>query len=331
MIKYVGYVLRGLAMGAADVVPGVSGGTIAFITGIYDKLIGSLNNIDHIAIKLFFTGKWKALAERINLGFLIALFSGILIAIVSLAKVITYMLATYPEAVWSFFFGLVAASAVVIGAQLPRNNWKIWLSLVIGIVVALLIVTASLINTPETPLFSFLAGAIAIIAMILPGISGSFILVILNKYAYILGIVSALPDAVKAVFSGLKDGGVSEALRQINAYQLWDLVAFALGCFVGLISFAKVLNWLFKHYMDVTMAVLTGFMIGSLWKVWPWKLTTEWYTDRHGVMKPLTQDNVLPEHYDSYLAICVAVAVFGFLFVYLLEKRFGAQMQEQEL
>lgn len=328
MKKYIGYILRGLAMGAADVVPGVSGGTIAFITGIYDKLIGSLNNIDHIAIKLFFTGKWKAFADHINLGFMVALFSGILVAIVSLAKVITYMLATYPEAVWSFFFGLVAASAVVIGVQLPRKDVKVLVSLIIGTVGAFFIVSASLIDTPNTPLFIFFSGAIAIMAMILPGISGSFILVILNKYAYILGIVSALPEAIKAIFVGLKEKGFAEAMRQLNAYHLWDLVAFALGCFIGLIAFAKVLNWLFKHYRNITMALLTGFMVGSLWKVWPWKFTTETYTDRHGVVKPLTQDNVLPEHYDSYFVICVAVAVFGFLFVYLLEKRFGAKMQD---
>jgi putative membrane protein len=328
MKKYIGYVLRGLAMGAADVVPGVSGGTIAFITGIYDKLIGSLNNIDHIAIKLFFTGKWKAFAEHINLGFLVALFSGILVAVVSLAKIITFMLAEYPEGVWSFFFGLVAASAVVIGAQLPRNDWKVWATFVVGTVVALIIVNASLIHMPNTPLYSFISGAIAIVAMILPGISGSFILVILDKYAYILGIVSALPDAIKAVFGGLKDGGFNGAMLQFNQYQLWDLVAFAFGCLVGLISFAKVLNWLFKHYRNITMALLTGFMVGSLWKVWPWKFTTETYTDRHGIIKPLTQKNILPEHFDSYFAICVAVAVFGFLFVYLLEKRFGAKMQD---
>lgn len=328
MKKYIGYVLRGLAMGAADVVPGVSGGTIAFITGIYDKLIGSLNSIDHIAIKLFFTGKWKAFAEHINLGFLVALFSGILVAVISLAKIITYMLAEYPEGVWSFFFGLVAASAVVIGGQLPRNDWKVWLTFIVGTVVALIIVNASLITTPDTPLFSFFAGCIAIVAMILPGISGSFILVILNKYAHILGIVSSLPEAIKAVLNGLKEGGVSEALNQINAYQLWDLVAFALGCVVGLITFAKVLNWLFNNYRNITMALLTGFMVGSLWKVWPWKFTTETYTDRHGIIKPLTQKNVLPEHYDSYFAICVAVAIFGFLFVYLLEKRFGSKMQD---
>ncbi|CAN5216387.1 DUF368 domain-containing protein [soil metagenome] len=320
--------LRGLAMGAADVVPGVSGGTIAFITGIYDKLIGSLNNIDHHALKLFFTGKWKALAERINLGFLVALFSGVLIAIVSLAKLITYMLATYPEAVWSFFFGLVAASAVVIGGQLPRKDWKVWLALVIGVVIALLIVTASAMSMPDTPLYSFIAGAIAIIAMILPGISGSFILVILNKYSYILGIVSNLPSGIKAVISGLKEGGIGEALKQASAYQLWDLAAFAAGCFVGLIAFAKVLNWLFKHYRNITMALLTGFMVGSLWKVWPWKLTTSTYLDRHGVEKPLTQANVLPEHMDSYFALCLAVAIFGFLFVYFLEKRLGAKMQD---
>jgi putative membrane protein len=163
----------------------------------------------------------------------------------------------------------------------------------------------------------------------LPGISGSFILVILNKYAYILGIVSALPEAIKAILTGLKNDGFSEAMRQFNAYQMWDLVAFALGCFIGLITFAKVLNWLFNNYRAVTMALLTGFMIGSLWKVWPWKLTTATYLDRHGVEKPLTQANVLPEHYDSYLIICVAVAIFGFLFVYLLEKRFGAQMEEK--
>lgn len=320
--------LRGLAMGAADVVPGVSGGTIAFITGIYDKLIGSLNNIDHVAIKLFFTGKWKAFADHINLGFLVALFSGILVAVISLAKVITYMLAEYPEAVWSFFFGLVAASAVVIGSQLPRGDWKVWLSFVLGIGIALLIVTASLINTPDTPLFSFFAGSIAIVAMILPGISGSFILVILNKYAYILGIVSALPDAIKGVLNGLKEGGFSGAMQQFNNYHLWDLVAFVLGCVVGLISFAKVLNWLFKNYRTITMSLLTGFLVGSLWKVWPWKLTVETYTDRHGVVKPLVQENILPDNYDSYLAICVAVAIFGFLFVYLLEKRFGSKMQD---
>ena len=287
-------------MGAADVVPGVSGGTIAFITGIYEELLGSIRSVDGEAVKLLLRFRLADFWRHINGNFLVVLLSGIFFSIVSLSRVILYLLEYHAELLWSFFFGLIVASAVVVGKKIPRWTIGVVLFGLIGAAIAYYVTVATPTQTPEAYWFIFLSGAIAICAMILPGISGSFLLVLLAKYEFILGAVKDLRLSIVAVF--------------------------CLGCVVGILSFSHVLNWALKNYHNATVALLTGFMVGSLNKVWPWKQTLETYTDRHGEVKPLVQENVLPGTYEvltgqeSYLLYAVLLAIFGFLFVYLIDR-----------
>lgn len=280
--------LKGMGMGAADVVPGVSGGTIAFIVGIYDELINTIKSINLQSLKLLFTFKFKEFWKAVNGNFLFSLFAGIAISVFSLAKLITYLLVAHPILVWAFFFGLVLASTWFVAKDIEGWNWKTVLSFIIGAVIAYYITVVTPAETPTNLLFIFLCGAIAICAMILPGISGSFILVLLGKYHYIM-------DAVKGL-------------------DLLILCVFGAGAFIGITSFSRVLSYALKHFRNVTMAVLAGFMLGSLNKVWPWKTTeieiingTE-FTIEH---------NSLPT---QYLVEGVVLMIVGFMLVYVLEK-----------
>ncbi len=280
--------LKGMGMGAADVVPGVSGGTIAFIVGIYDELINTIRSINLQSLKLLFTFKFKEFWKAVNGNFLFSLFAGIAISVFSLAKLITYLLVAHPILVWAFFFGLVLASTWFVAKDIEGWNWKTVLSFIIGAVIAYYITVVTPAETPTNLLFIFLCGAIAICAMILPGISGSFILVLLGKYHYIM-------DAVKGL-------------------DLLILCVFGAGAFIGITSFSRVLSYALKHFRNVTMAVLAGFMLGSLNKVWPWKTTeieiingTE-FTIEH---------NSLPT---QYLVEGVVLMIVGFMLVYVLEK-----------
>ena len=280
--------LKGMGMGAADVVPGVSGGTIAFIVGIYDELINTIKSINLQSFKLLFTFKFKEFWKAVNGNFLFSLFAGIAISVFSLAKLITFLLVAHPILVWAFFFGLVLASTWFVAKDIEGWNWKTVLSFIIGAVIAYYITVVTPAETPTNLLFIFLCGAIAICAMILPGISGSFILVLLGKYHYIM-------DAVKGL-------------------DLLILCVFGAGALVGITSFSRVLSYALKHFRNVTMAVLAGFMLGSLNKVWPWKTTeieiingTE-FTIEH---------NSLPT---QYLVEGVVLMIVGFMLVYVLEK-----------
>ena len=272
--------LKGLGMGAADVVPGVSGGTIAFIVGIYDELIDSIKSINMQSLKLLFTGKLRAFWKAINGNFLFFLIAGIAISVFSLAKLITFLLETEPVLVWSFFFGLVLASTWFVSKDIKEWNWKTVPSFLAGAVIAYYITVATPAETPTHLLFIFLCGAIAICAMILPGISGSFILVLLGKYFYIMEAVKTLDFVVLGVF--------------------------ALGCLLGITSFSRLLSYALKHLRNITLAVLSGFMLGSLNKVWPWK-----------VVENGTEQNVLPQ---TEVAEGIALMRVGFFLVYVLEK-----------
>lgn len=283
--------LKGMGMGAADVVPGVSGGTIAFIVGIYEELINSIKSINGATLKLLFTGKIAAFWKSINGSFLLSIIAGIGISIFSLAKIITWLLVTHPILVWSFFFGLVMASTWFVSKDIKQWNWKSVLSFIIGAVIAFYITVATPAETPSNLFFIFLCGAIAICAMILPGISGSFILVLLGKYFYIM-----------------------EAVKTLNVPVM---LVFICGAALGITSFSRVLSFALRRFHDTTIAVLAGFMLGSLNKVWPWKETIETYTDSHGVVKPLVQDNSLP---DQLLWEGVGLMILGFGIVYFLEK-----------
>lgn len=286
-------------MGAADVVPGVSGGTIAFITGIYEELLGSIRSVNGEALKLLLRFRLADFWRHINGSFLVVLLSGILFSVVSLSRVILFWLENYPELLWAFFFGLIVASAVVVGKKISRWTPGVVLVGLLGAAIAYFVTVATPTQTPEAYWFIFLSGAIAICAMILPGISGSFLLVLLAKYEFILNAVKELQVSVVAVFGA--------------------------GCLVGILSFSHLLNWALKNYHNATVALLTGFMVGSLNKVWPWKQTLETYTDRHGEVKPLVQQNISPATFEaltgqpSFLIYGVMLALFGFALVYLID------------
>ena len=292
--EYLGLVARGFCMGAADVVPGVSGGTMAFILGIYEELIESIRSVaQRPFLRALTRFRIREAAAAINLPFLLAVLAGIFAAILTLAKGIEWLLEHQPVLIWSFFFGLVLASVVAVARTIARWTPGLWMALLGGTVGAYILVGAVPVQTPEAAWFIFISGAIAICAMILPGISGSFILVLLGKYHYIL---SALND------------------RNFPPI-LWLM----LGAAVGIVSFAQVLGWLFKRYHDVTVAVLTGLMLGSLRKVWPWKVDVAWITGRHGEQIPTVQHNVMPAGFTAEVGMAIALAVFGLLLVLVLD------------
>ena len=278
-------------MGAADVIPGVSGGTIAFISGIYGELLDSIKSINLVTLKLLLTGKFAEFWKAVNGTFLLSLVTGIAISIISLAKGLKYLLDNYPILVWSFFFGLVVASTIYVARTITKWNLGTVASGIAGIIIAYIITVITPAEANTTYWFIFLSGAIAICAMILPGISGSFILVLLGMYKFILEAVGNLELAV--------------------------IFTFIAGAAIGIISFSNVLSWLLKKYHNLTIALLSGFMIGSLNKVWPWKEVVKTFTDRHGEIKPLIEENILPGTYEqitgnqSFIFEAIALATFG--------------------
>ena len=297
---YVIIALKGMGMGAADVVPGVSGGTIAFITGIYEELINTIKSVNLTSLKLLFTFKLKDFWKAINGNFLLALISGIGISFYTLARLIKHLLETQPILIWSFFFGLIVASAIVIAKKITEWKARTIIAMLIGIGIAYLITEITPAEAPTSYWFLFLSGALAICAMILPGISGAFILVLLGSYNYILSALSSFKIDVIAVVGA--------------------------GAAVGILSFSHLLSWLLNKYHNMTIGLLSGFMIGSLNKVWPWKETITTRIDRHGEVIPVLQDNILPGTFetlanqDSQLFFALALAVVGFLLIWIMEK-----------
>ncbi|MFT0623329.1 DUF368 domain-containing protein [Ectopseudomonas guguanensis] len=298
MKKYFLLYAKGMAMGAADVVPGVSGGTIAFISGIYDELLRSIASIPE-ALMLLLRGRIKDAWQIANATFLLVLFSGIVTSILTLARVITYLLHHHPIPVWSFFFGLILVSTYLVGREIGRWNWSRGVSFVLGLALAYWITVAAPMQWGSDLPTLFLAGAIAICAMILPGISGSFILLLLGLYSVVLG-----------------------AVKDLN---LLVLAVFASGCLVGMLSFARLLSWLLSRWRDLSLAFLCGLMLGSLNKVWPWKETLTWRVDSKGEQVPLLQNNLLPGQFadisgqDPQLLFAVVLAIGGIVLVLGLE------------
>lgn len=288
---YILITLKGMAMGASDVVPGVSGGTIAFITGIYDELITSIKSIGAHSVGYLLKGKITEFWKAINGNFLTALVIGIAISVFSLAKLITYLLINEPVLVWSFFFGLVLASSWFVSRDVKAWNYKTLSSFFVGAVIAFFITVATPAETPTALWFVFLCGAVAICAMILPGISGSFILVLLGKYFYVM-----------------------EALDTLNFVVLF---VFGTGALVGLMTFSRLLSYALKHFRNVTLALLSGFMLGSLNKVWPWKETDTLL--RNGQEFTL-EHNIAP---NEQFVEGVALMIVGFALVYVIEKIFA--------
>lgn len=289
--------LKGIAMGAADVVPGVSGGTIAFISGIYEELLEAISSVDFGTIKLLKTEGIKSVWEKINGNFLAALLLGIAISIVSLAKLISWLLENEPVLLWSFFFGLVLASILFIGKQITKWGITTISVFILGAIVAYWITTLTpLISENTSPIYLFFAGALAICAMILPGISGAFILVLLGAYKPVLDAIHNKDFKIIALIGA--------------------------GAIVGLLTFSRVLKWLFHHYKNLTLAVLTGFVLGSLNKIWPWKETLTWRENSHGIKVPLNEQSISPFSFDGdpQLMYSIILAIVGFLAIILLEK-----------
>ena len=263
--------LRGMAMGGADVIPGVSGGTIAFITGIYEELIKSIKSINASLFKTLFREGIPAAWRQVNGNFLLAVVSGILISIFSLARLISWLLANHPMLVWAFFFGLIVGSAIYIGRKI--ENWSVATVLFLagGTALAYYITIATPATTPETLWFVFISGGIALCALILPGISGAFILVLLGKYEFMLNAV--------------------------RDFKIFIIMIFAAGGVLGVVTFSNVIAWLFKNYPNVTLALLGGFMIGSLNKLWPWKKVLQWKVSSDGEKVAFLEQSISPAKY----------------------------------
>ena len=289
--------LKGMAMGAADVVPGVSGGTIAFISGIYEELLNSISSFNLSLFSVLKNEGFKKVWKMVNGRFLLALFIGICISVLSLAKLIENLLENHPILIWSFFFGLVLASIIYIAKQIKIWNIKCYLYLIFGLIFAYYITTLNpVITQNSSPWFLFLAGMIAICAMILPGISGSFILVLLGAYKPIL--------------------------NAINTKDFFSIIIFMAGAILGLLTFSRVLKWLFSKYKNYTLALLIGFIAGSLNKIWPWKETISWRTNSKGIEVPFNTTSVSPLSFDgdSKLLMAGLLAIIGFSLILLLEK-----------
>ncbi|QRM89692.1 DUF368 domain-containing protein [Lacinutrix sp. WUR7] len=324
-IDYLIISFKGMAMGAADAVPGVSGGTIAFISGIYEELINTISNVNLNTLKVLKTEGIKAFWEKVNGNFLLALLTGMVISFASFMKLAKYLIEQHPILIWSFFFGLIIASILFIGKQITKWNLATILAVIVGAILAYYITSLPSMASNDNPFFLFFAGAIAICAMILPGISGSFILVILGAYKTLSVAIDSLDFKKIAIF--------------------------ALGAIVGLLSFSRVLKWLFKHYHNITLAVLTGFIFGSLNKIWPWKKTISVMHDTTkevvpfstvsdlgtlSVYQKVTQDfesyktivekSILPSNYsdvnqiDAQVLVAMSLMVVGFLTIFILEK-----------
>ncbi|WP_103925588.1 DUF368 domain-containing protein [Algoriphagus boritolerans] len=288
--KYAMTYLKGMAMGAADIVPGVSGGSIALIAGIYQELLNSINSFTLENLRLLLQGEVKKFYRAVNGSFLASLLLGILTSIFVLSRIITYLMSDHPIPLWSFFTGLILVSAFIILKEIKRWHLGVVLAVVIGTAIAWWVTNLPPTTTPDALWFTFISGAIAICAMILPGISGSFILLIMGQYE-----------------------GILQAVTERNFLKL---IVFAAGCIVGILSFSRVVSWLLRKYHSATIGLLSGFMLGSVNELWPWKTVTAWRTSSSGEEKPFLTENILPGSYLEQVGeppqILAAVLAFAF-------------------
>ena len=281
-------------MGTADLIPGVSGGTIAFLSGIYEELLQSIKTVSGDFLKLLLSGKIKEAIKVIPFKFLVPLALGLFTAVLSLANLMSYLLKEYPIFVWSFFFGLVLASTWIVLKRVVKWDISDKLAFVISTIAAYILVGAIPVETPNTPFFIFVSGMIAICAMILPGISGSFILLLLGKYQQILGAVTN-KDVV-------------------------TLAIFMVGAVLGLALFSRLLSWLFKNHHDISVAILAGVMLGSIRKIWPWKETILTRINSHGEVVPLVEKNIFPQSLDLGVIFALVLAVTGAVIVIYFDR-----------
>ena len=292
MNQYIANFLKGIGVGSANVIPGVSGGTIALITGIFERLINALKSFNLTAIKLFFTGKFKEFAKHTDLWFLASVGCGVVVAILSIARLFEFLFDKYPIYLWSFFFGMILVSIYYVGITIEKFNWKVVLSFIIGTAIALLIAFGTPANENSNILYLMICGAVATCSMILPGLSGSFVLVLMGNYQLIM-------------------------IDAVNDLNLQILLPVVLGGVVGLLAFSHLLSWIFKNYRDITIAVLTGFILGSMPIIWPWKNDVITYFGSKE--KVIGYEYYFPE-FNMEFATALVIMLIGAALIILTEK-----------
>ncbi len=308
MKEFITNFLKGFAMGSANVIPGVSGGTIALITGIFERLLNSIKSFNTEALKLFFAGKWKAFARHTDLMFLLAVFAGIAASVLSLAKLLKFLFAQYPVFVWAFFFGLVLASIYYVGKTINKISIPAVLFALIGIGIAILIAFGTPSQQNDNFLYLVLCGIVGTCSMILPGLSGSYVLLLMGDYELIM------IDAVSMLTS-----------QPLEALKI--LLPFVLGAAVGLIAFAHLLSWIFKRFHDQTIALLTGFILGSLPIIWPWK--EQIVTSLKDGNEKITGYNWLMPSIDTEFFAAILFAALGIAIIIVTETLASRKSKKQ--
>jgi putative membrane protein len=299
--QYINLVLKGFAMGAANVIPGVSGGTIALITGVFERLINAIKSFDIHALKLLFRGKIKELIEYIDLYFLIAVFFGMIASVVSLARLLEFLFSNYPVLVWAFFFGLILASVYYVGKTIKKWSLSVILVFILGTAIAVVISMLNPATQNDSFFYLIICGIIAICSMILPGLSGSFILILLGNYELVM-------------------------IQSINTIDLAILIPVMIGVVVGLIMFSHILSWIYKKYKDQTISILTGFILGSLSILWPWKnevyrLDFDGNFILHNGEKIIqSYTKYIPETFNTEVILAISLMIIGFITIYLIDK-----------
>lgn len=292
MNQYIANFFKGMGVGSANVIPGVSGGTIALITGIFERLIDALKSFNLTAFKLFFTGKFKEFIKHTDLWFLVSVGCGVLVSILTIARLFEYLFANYPIYLWSFFFGMILVSIYYVGITIEKFNLKVVVSFIIGTAIALFIAFGTPAKENSNFLYLIICGAVATCSMILPGLSGSFVLVLMGNYQLIM-------------------------IEAVNDLNLKILLPVVLGGVVGLLAFSHLLSWIFKKYRDITIAVLTGFILGSMPIIWPWKNDVITYFGSEA--KVTGYEYYLPE-FNMEFAIAFVIILIGAGIIILTEK-----------
>ncbi|NOY38172.1 MAG: DUF368 domain-containing protein [Chlorobi bacterium] len=308
--QYVNWFLKGLGIGAANVIPGVSGGTIALITGIFERLVKALKSFDLKAVRLLFSGRFKDFAAHIDLVFLVAVFAGVGVSILSLARLLEYLFKFYPVYTWAFFFGLILASVYFVGRTIEKINLPVVLSGLVGVIIAVGISYLSPANANDSPAYLFLSGIVAVCSMILPGLSGSFVLILMGNYELIF-------------------------IHAVNRMDIGVLLPVVLGAVVGLLAFSHFLSWLLNKFRNQTIALLTGFIFGSLNILWPWKnaiykLDTAGHvvTKADGTPVIAQYRKFMPDNWDHTVFVAFTIMVIGFLVIWVIEYYAGRKTEK---
>lgn len=301
MKEHLGFFIKGLGIGVANIIPGVSGGTIALIVGIYERLIDAIKSFGLDAAKLLLKGQWKQFTEKTDLFFLLAIFAGVGVAIISLARIFDFLFHNYPVYIWSFFFGLILTSVYYVGRTIEKWNWAIYIIFIVGAIIAIILTFLTPASENSGFLYLVICGVVAICSMILPGLSGSFVLILMGNYQLI-------------------------AITAINNRDYAILFPVMIGAVGGLIAFSHFLSWVFKKYKNETIALLTGFIFGSLGVIWPWKNPIEQVFGEK--IKIVGYDYFLPQ-LNSEFFIAILVMLAGIVTIWLMEKQAMASQNEK--